>query len=158
MKIRELPIPNTIKNILEKHGIIELYPPQIQAIKSGVLNGKSIVLAIPTAAGKTLIAELAITKRLIENGGKALYLTPLKALASEKYEEFKKYEEAGLKVAISTGDYDNPEPWLKQYDIIVMTNEKADSILRNKPSWINDINIVVADEIHLINDQERGPT
>jgi len=117
-----------------------------------------MVLAIPTAAGKTLIAELTITKRILEEGGKALYLTPLKALASEKYEEFKKYSEAGLKVAISTGDYDNPEPWLKQYDIIVMTNEKADSILRSKPPWINEVNIVVADEIHLINDPERGPT
>lgn len=123
-----------------------------------MFKGKNIILAIPTAAGKTLIAELTITKRILEEGGKALYLTPLKALASEKYEEFKKYSEAGLKVAISTGDYDNPEPWLKQYDIIVMTNEKADSILRNKPPWINDVNIVVADEIHLINDPERGPT
>jgi helicase len=158
IKIRELPIPRTIKDILEANGIIELYPPQEQAVRSGILNGENIVLAIPTAAGKTLAAELAITKRLLEEGGKAIYLTPLKALASEKYEEFKKYENAGLKVTISTGDYDNPEPQLKYYNIIVMTNEKADSILRNKPQWMNEVKVVVADEIHLINDDDRGPT
>ena len=158
IKIRELQIPRIIKDILEANGIIELYPPQEQAVRSGLLNGENIVLAIPTAAGKTLAAELAITKRLLEEGGKAIYLTPLKALASEKYEEFKKYENAGLKVTISTGDYDNPEPQLKYYDIIVMTNEKADSILRNKPPWMNEVKVVVADEIHLINDDDRGPT
>jgi helicase len=158
IKIRELPIPKIIRDILEANGIIELYPPQEQAVRSGLLNGENIVLAIPTAAGKTLAAELAITKRLLEEGGKAIYLTPLKALASEKYEEFKKYENAGLKVTISTGDYDNPEPQLKYYDIIVMTNEKADSILRNKPPWMNEVKVVVADEIHLINDDDRGPT
>lgn len=99
-----------------------------------------------------------MTKRLIEEGGKAIYLTPLKALASEKYNDFKKYNEIGLKIAISTGDYDNPEPQLKNYDIIVMTNEKADSVLRSNPPWINEVKIVVADEIHLLNDRDRGPT
>ncbi|MCS7368145.1 MAG: ATP-dependent DNA helicase [archaeon GBS-70-058] len=158
IKIRELSIPKIIKDILENNGIDELYPPQEQAVRNGLLEGRNIVIAIPTAAGKTLAAELAITKRLLEEGGKAIYLTPLKALASEKYEEFKKYEYAGLKVAISTGDYDNPEPQLKNYNIIVMTNEKADSILRNKPQWMSEVKVVVADEIHLINDNDRGPT
>jgi helicase len=65
IKIRELPIPKIIRDILEANGIIELYPPQEQAVRSGLLNGENIVLAIPTAAGKTLAAELAITKRLL---------------------------------------------------------------------------------------------
>ena len=123
-----------------------------------MLDGENLVLAIPTAAGKTLVAELAMTKQILERGGKALYLVPLRALAAEKYEEFKKYEEAGIKVAISTGDYDSSDPWLANYDIIVVTNEKADSLLRHKAPWIEDVTVVVPDEIHLINDPSRGPT
>ena len=117
-----------------------------------------MVLAVPTASGKTLIAELAMTKKIMERGGKALYLVPLRALAAEKYQEFLKYRKAGLKIAISTGDYDSKDTWLRRYDIIVVTNEKADSLIRNKPQWINEINILVADEIHMINDSHRGPT
>jgi len=147
-----------IKTILKNQGIERLYPPQEEAVKAGALNGANLVLAIPTAAGKTLVAELAMTKQILEKGGKALYLVPLRALAAEKYEEFKKYEEAGIKVAISTGDYDSSDPWLANYDIIVVTNEKADSLLRHRAPWIEDITIVVADEIHLINDPSRGPT
>jgi len=137
---------------------VKLYPPQAEAIRAGVLEGRNLVLAIPTAAGKTLVAELAMTKHILEKGGKALYLVPLRALASEKYEEFKKYEEAGIKVAMSTGDYDSSDPWLANYDIIVVTNEKADSLLRHRAHWIEEISVVVADEIHLINDASRGPT
>lgn len=141
-----------------KSGINELYPPQIKAIECGLFNGKNLIIEAPTASGKTLIAELAITKKLTDEGGKAIYLTPLKALASEKYEDMQKYSETGIKITISTGDYDSTEPWLKNYDIIVMTNEKADSILRSKPSWTNEIKVVIADEIHLLNDPDRGPT
>lgn len=128
------------------------------AIKVGVLKGENIVLAIPTAAGKTLVAELAMTKQILERGGKALYLVPLKALAAEKYEEFKKYENAGIKVAMSTGDYDSSDPWLANYDLIVVTNEKADSLLRHRAHWIESITTIVTDEVHLINDPSRGPT
>ncbi|MEM2136397.1 MAG: ATP-dependent DNA helicase [Candidatus Methanomethylicia archaeon] len=158
IKINDLPISNNIKRVLLKSGINELYPPQIKAIECGLFNGKNLIIEAPTASGKTLIAELAITKKLTEDGGKAIYLTPLKALASEKYEDLQKYSEIGIKITISTGDYDSTEPWLKNYDIIVMTNEKADSILRSKPSWINEIKVVIADEIHLLNDPDRGPT
>jgi len=128
------------------------------AIKAGVLNGENIVLAIPTAAGKTLVAELAMTKQILEKGGKALYLVPLRALAAEKYEEFRKYEEAGIRVAMSTGDYDSSDPWLANYDLIVVTNEKADSLLRHRAQWIENITTIVTDEVHLINDPSRGPT
>ena len=55
-------------------------------------------------------------KSILNEGGKALYLVPLRALANEKYEEFKKYEQIGVKVAISTGDYDSTDKWLEKYD------------------------------------------
>ncbi|RLE92738.1 MAG: hypothetical protein DRN04_09395 [Thermoprotei archaeon] len=157
MKIDSLPIPQQVKEILRKEGIERLYPPQREAIRAGVLEGENIVMATPTASGKTLIAELAMVKKVLEEGCIALYLSPLKALAYEKYEDFKKYEKAGLKIAITTGDYDSSDPWLSEYDIIIATYEKADSLTRHKPPWLNHVKVVVFDEIHLIQDGHRGP-
>jgi len=164
VKIAELPIPESVKEILIKNGIVELYPPQEEAIMAGALEGRNLVLASPTASGKTLIAELCALKHVLERDGKVLYLTPLKALASEKYEEFRKYsaitkpDGKRINVGISTGDYDSSDPWLERYDIIVATNEKVDSLLRHKAKWLDEISLVVADEVHLLNEAERGPT
>ncbi len=158
MLVEELPLPEKAIKLLKERGIRELYPPQEKAVKYGLLDGKNIIVAIPTAAGKTLIGELAMLKTVLEYGGKALYLVPLKALANEKYEEFKVYEKIGIKVALSTGDYDSSDPWLKDYDIIIATNEKADSLLRHRASWIEDVQVLIADEIHLLNYADRGPT
>ena len=91
MKVNELDIPTSLKQVLLKNGYDNLYPPQEDAINAGVLKGKNLVLASPTASGKTLIAELCVIKNILTKGGKALYLTPLRALASEKYEDFRKY-------------------------------------------------------------------
>ena len=164
MRVEELAVPEEVKAVLIKSGIVELYPPQIEAIKAGALEGRNLVLASPTASGKTLIAELCAMKHILEKGGKVLYLTPLRALANEKYEEFKKYSAirkpngSRIRVALSTGDYDSSDPWLGRYDIIVTTNEKADSLLRHRAKWMDEVSLVVADEIHLLNDPERGPT
>jgi len=129
------------------------------AVRAGLLRGRSLVVSAPTASGKTLIAELAITKRVVEERVKALYLTPLRALAHEKWLEFKKYEERGLlRTAVTTGDYDSDDRWLSNYDVIVCTNEKLDSLIRHKATWLDEVKVVVSDEVHLINDSERGPT
>ena len=158
LSLVELPIPTKVAMLLKDKGITTLYPPQEEAVKKGIFKKKNLVMAAPTASGKTLIAELVMLKNIFENRGKAIYLVPLRAIASEKYKEFKKYEEIGIKVAITTGDYDSSDQWLANYDIIITTNEKADSLLRHNPSWINNIAVIVADEIHLINDEDRGPT
>lgn len=149
-----------VAEILNRHGIRELYPPQAEAIKRGVLEDKNMVLAIPTASGKTLIAELCMLKSILHRRGKCLYVVPLRALASEKYEEFRqKYEELGIRVGISTGDYDRVDPRLAAYDILVATSEKVDSLLRHRARWLADtLSVVVLDEVHLLNDPERGPT
>jgi helicase len=164
VKIQELSIPDSAKEIIIKSGITELYPPQEEAIRAGALDGKNLVLASPTASGKTLIAELCALKHILEKDGKVLYLTPLRALASEKYEEFRKYtalrkaDGRKIRVGISTGDYDSSDNWLRRYDIIVATNEKADSLLRHRARWMDEISLIIADEVHLLNDGDRGPT
>lgn len=149
-----------IIDILLSTGIKELYPPQEQAIQEGLLReSKSFVVASPTASGKTLIAEMASLKTIIEKYEKVIYLVPLRALAREKYDDFrKKYSSAGIKVVHSTGDYDSTDPFLGKADIIISTNEKMDSLIRHNVPWLNEVGLIVADEIHLLGDVTRGPT
>ena len=157
MKISQIDLNDNIKDIISKEHET-LNPPQEIAIKKGLLKGKNIVVSSPTASGKTLIAEMAFLKNFMK-GGKSVYLVPLKALASEKFNEFKeKYESIGMKVAMSVGDFDKDDLWLSNYDLIITSNEKFDSLLRRGISWINDISLVIVDEVHMIGDSYRGPT
>ncbi len=143
---------------LSELAIDSLNPVQEAAVKAGLLEGKNLVVESPTASGKTLIAEIAFLNHF-RKGGKCVYLTPLKALANEKYHDFKaKYNSIGLKVSISIGDFDNDNSNLGRYDVIITSNEKMDSLIRHGSAWINDISLIIVDEIHLLNDPERGPT
>ena len=92
MRVDELPVDERLKRVIKERGIEELYPPQAEALRSGVLEGRNLLLAIPTASGKTLVSEIVMVNRLLREGGKAVYLVPLKALAEEKYREFKEWE------------------------------------------------------------------
>ncbi len=149
----------TEDEMLGLSGVASFNPVQRKSIEAGVLNGESVVVSAPTASGKTLIAELAMLRCVLETKKKAVYIVPLRALASEKYESFKeKYEKLGIKTAISVGDYDSSDPWLERYDVIVITSEKLDSLLRRNVPWVNSIGLVIADEIHTIGDINRGPT
>ncbi len=85
MRIDELGLDDRIVSKLREDGIEELYPPQAEAAVPA-LQGKNLVLAIPTASGKSLVAYMAMLKAVLR-GGKALYIVPLKALASEKFED-----------------------------------------------------------------------
>ena len=154
MLIQDLAIPFNLKQRYTKAGISELYPPQAECVEKGILTGKNALVAIPTASGKTLVAEMAM-HHTITRGGKCLYIVPLKALASEKYEEF---GNKGVRVGIATGDFDRRDDMLGRNDIIVATSEKVDSLLRNSAKWITDITLLVVDEVHLIDSQGRGPT
>ncbi len=142
--------------VLKEEGIEELFPPQAEVVER-VFSKKNLLLAMPTAAGKTLLAELAMVKEAIE-GGKSLYTVPLRALATEKYESFKKWEKIGLKVGVSIGDYESTDEHLADCDIIVTTNEKADSLIRNRAGWMRRVTCLVVDEIHLLDSERRGAT
>jgi len=157
MNVKELPFSEEVLSIFKEWGIEEFYPPQAEAIPLA-LDGKNLVLSIPTAAGKSLVAYIAILHKLLKEGGKALYVVPLRALAREKYEELQSFKKIGFKIALSTGDLDESDPRLGRYDIIVCTSEKADSLLRHGASWLKEVKVLVVDEIHLINDSTRGPT
>ncbi|MFD1598409.1 ATP-dependent DNA helicase [Halobellus rarus] len=158
MQPEEVPeLPEGVAAHLRGEGIEELYPPQAAAVEAGVTRGESVVASVPTASGKTLVAELAMLSS-VARGGTALYIVPLRALASEKKTEFERWEEYGFDVGVSTGNYESDGEWLASRDIVVATSEKVDSLVRNGAAWIDDLTCVVADEVHLVDDSHRGPT
>ncbi len=162
MKVDEVDIPKIATKFLCDDGFVTLYPPQEKSIKAGLLDGKNILVSAPTASGKTLIAIFAIIKHLFDKKGKIVYLSPLKALASEKFSEFKKLESIDfgkkIKIQISTGDFDQTDKTLSLNDILILTNEKMDSVIRQGADWLNEISLVIVDEVHLLGDEDRGPT
>ncbi|MFH0867821.1 MAG: DEAD/DEAH box helicase [Candidatus Woesearchaeota archaeon] len=157
LKSIETKIPKELYEILEKE-ITQLRPAQEKAVKKGLLERKNLLVCTPTASGKTLIAELAALKSIIEGNGKAIYIVPLKALASEKYKDFKKRYGSVAKVALSIGDIDSSDSYLVDYDLIITTSEKLDSLIRHHAPWLSLISTIIVDEIHLLNDPGRGPT
>ncbi len=159
MHVREIKDQLPEKLYCELEGVGELRPCQQKAIGAGLLDAKSLLVCSPTGSGKTLVAEVAAIKNILEGKGKCVYIVPLKSLATEKFEEFKtKYEKLGVKVAISIGDLDSTDPWLAEKDFIITVSEKLDSLLRHGCPWISQVATVVIDEIHLLNDPGRGPT
>ena len=118
-------------------GIEKLHPPQLQAMPS-VFSGKNILLAIPTASGKSLVAYLAIMKKLLvdEIGTKAVYIVPLKALASEKFDDLKSMASAvnltvGLAIGDSSSEAKKIEELINSSDLLV--NEVTQKPVKSKP-------------------------
>ncbi|MCU4743171.1 ATP-dependent DNA helicase [Natronoglomus mannanivorans] len=158
MNVEELSgLPPGAVSHFREEGIEELYPPQAAAVDAGALEGDNLVAAVPTASGKTMIAALSMLSA-VKRGGKALYIVPLRALASEKKAEFEAYEEFGVTTGVTTGNYESNSEWLSTKDIVVATSEKVDSLVRNGADWLSDLTCVVSDEVHLIDDGNRGPT
>lgn len=162
MRVDELSkfgIPDKYISKLKEEKISELYQPQADVIKGGLFKEKNFILSLPTASGKTLIATMAMVHGLLERKQhKAVYIAPLVALANEKYRYFKNFFGKDFKVAISVGDLDSSDSWLADYDVICVTTEKLDSLLRHNVEWVKRIGLIIVDEIHMLNDSSRGPT
>lgn len=118
-------------------------------------NEKSIVVCAPTGAGKTCIAEHAIHKALEENT-RLFYTTPLKALSNQKFYDFgRKYGEGN--VGLLTGDTSIN----REAPIVVMTTEVFRNMLYNTnfgnvKDNLRDVKYVILDEVHYMNDEQRG--
>lgn len=151
-----------IKPLLEHLGYSSLYPPQEQALSKGLLDGRNLLVTTPTASGKTLVALIAAMNILMK-GLRVVYLTPLRALTTEKFQDFRILEELKLfdrriKVKVASSDYSSAGRELAQADVIVLTNEKMDSLIRHRCEWIHEVGLFVADEVHLLGERDRGPT
>ncbi|MEM1988483.1 MAG: DEAD/DEAH box helicase [Candidatus Woesearchaeota archaeon] len=142
------------KEIVEKFTKFEFRKFQKEALK--YIFDQNVLICAPTGSGKSLVAEIAAFYNALIKGKKVLYVVPLKALAKERYQKFLDYN-TNLKISLSSSDYDENYEKLGKNDILIITSEKADSLIRHNPSWIKEISLLIADEIHLINDYERGP-
>ncbi|MHA2407892.1 MAG: DEAD/DEAH box helicase, partial [Candidatus Ranarchaeia archaeon] len=152
---------------LEKNGIKEFTPIQVKALQGGITEGASMLVVAPTTTGKTLVGELGgITNAL--KGSKMIYLSPLVALANQKYEEFRnKYSQIGLRAAIKVGmnliDIGEETHFINDTDIesadlVAATYEAFDVLLRNgELDEIGKVGTVVIDEVQMLGDLERGP-
>lgn len=163
--MKRLKIPKDFKNILIDSGNIKLLPVQYLAIKEGLLKGEDLLVVSATGSGKTLVGELAGIRQALR-GEKFIFLTPLVALANQKYRDFKKkYSKLGLKVAIKVGknrvkakgELNLPDSDVEKADIVVATYEGIDYLLRSGNfESLSKLGVVLIDEIHMIDDEDRG--
>ncbi len=164
--INSLKIPRIFKQSLKKQGNDKLLPVQYLALQKGLLEDENLLVVSATASGKTLIGELAGIPAALK-GQKFIFLTPLVALANQKYRDFKKkYSSLNLKTAIKVGrsrikareEIQIPEVHVKTTDLVVGTYEGIDYLLRSgKSEHLQDLGVVVIDEIHSLEYEERGP-
>ena len=160
-RIEGLPLPANARDFLrEEWGIERLHPPQAEAMPA-VFSERNTIVAIPTASGKSLVAYLGILHRLLVThpGSRAVYIVPLKALASEKHTELSELAKAvGLTVGLGIGEATGERRLIDECDILVCTSEKLDSLMRTRSDRMANVSVIVADEFHLLNDSSRGPT
>lgn len=137
----------------------EKFNPMQQKVLDSRWQSQNLVIASPTASGKTIIAELTGLESILNRGKKAMYTGPLRALASEHFNDLKrKYGDSQkIKMAVSTGDMDSSSKYLSQYDFIFSTFEKLDSLLIHRAEWLQQLGVLIIDEVHEL-DSDRGAT
>lgn len=141
---------------------MKLFPPQEELLNRGFLDScNHYLLNMATGSGKTYLSELAIEK-VLESGYKAVYITPLRALAQQQCTEWtQKY--SNYKVGVFTGETIHKSNTRNAYSasqLLVMTPERFDVCLRNWRThwtWIPDVSLVVIDEFHILGQDQRGP-
>ena len=137
---------------------IDLWPSQLEGARRAVNDTDDLVVSLPTSAGKTRIAELCIL-RCLAIGKRVLFITPLRALSAQTESSLRKTflplgkSVSSLYGSIGTSDFE--QDVLKTKDIVVGTPEKLDFALRNDPTLIDDVGLIVLDEGHMIGLNER---
>ncbi|XP_068402753.1 DNA polymerase theta isoform X1 [Eschrichtius robustus] len=148
--------------VLEKYhsfGVKKMFEWQAECLLLGqVLEGKNLVYSAPTSAGKTLVAELLILKRVLETGKKALFILPFVSVAKEKKYYFQSlFQEVGIKVDGYMGST-SPTGHFSSLDIAVCTIERANGLINRliEENKMDLLGMVVVDELHMLGDSPRG--
>ena len=128
----------------------DLDPFQLEACRS-LEAGRSVLVAAPTGAGKTIVAEFAVHLALAEPHAKVFYTTPMKALSNQKYGELAA-EHGAERVGLLTGD-SNINSGAR---VVVMTTEVLRNMLYADSPLLRDLRYVVMDEVHYLADRFRG--
>jgi superfamily II DNA/RNA helicase len=137
---------------------VDLWPSQIEAAIRAVDQSDDLVVSLPTSAGKTRIAELCIL-RCLAGGKRVVFITPLRALSAQTEMTLQRtFGPLGKTISAlygSIGVSGFDEDAIRERDIVVATPEKLDFALRNDPSVLDDVGLLVFDEGHMIGLNER---
>ena len=154
-------LPECVVDSYHDRGIRTMFPWQVECLtvdSGAVLAGGNLVYSAPTSAGKTLVAELLMMKRVFETQKKALLILPFVSLAREKMFHLQAVlRDAGVRVEGFMGSQ-SPAGGLKTTDIGVATIEKANSLVNRllEEGKLDSLACVVVDELHMLGDQSRG--
>ncbi|MGZ4901924.1 MAG: DUF5814 domain-containing protein [Halobacteriota archaeon] len=163
IELGELAVDERLKHTL-KQQVTHLLPVQSIAVDRGLLEGRDLLVVSATATGKTLIGELAGIDNVLKSKGKLLFIVPLVALANQKYSEFTaRYAGLGVTTSIRIGasriktrDWKRMQPNYAA-DVLVGTYEGIDQVLRMGTAGVlGEIGTIVIDEVHMLEDEERG--
>ncbi|WP_255153013.1 DEAD/DEAH box helicase [Halorarius halobius] len=152
--------PIYVDHLKEDRDPEHLWKTQIDALDAGLLGSDHFLMVAEPGTGKTLAAEFAIVDNATAISREtSVYLVPYRPLAEEKARSFGSTigDELDLKIESSLGgDRHDPDELFKA-DVIVMTYEKFDYHLRNHPTYLNEVGLVVIDEFHTLGNETRGP-
>ena len=160
LDLESVEMPEQLKAILRKR-LDKLLPVQSRSVQAGLLEGRNQLVVSATATGKSLIGEMAGVKNLLEGKGKLLFLVPLVALANQKYDQLSAYNELGFSTSIRVGvsriklGRGRKMRQDLNADIITGTYEGIDQVIRTKKN-LGKVGTVVIDEVHMLEDAERG--
>ena len=158
--LRKYGLPDTLLQIWEQQQGEFLLPVQEAAVQRYALfEGRSLLISSPTSSGKTFVGEMAAMRATFE-GKRVFYLTPLRALAEEKYQTFRaRYSAYGVKVVVATRDRREFDRDIEQGDfhLAVLVYEKLSQLLVRHPHLLRSVALVVVDELQMLGDPQRGP-
>lgn len=158
--LRKYDLPDTLLQIWTQQQGEFLLPVQEAAVQRyGLFEGRSLVISSPTSSGKTFVGEMAAMRAAFA-GKRVLYLTPLRALAEEKYQTFRaRYSAYGVKVVVATRDRREFDREIAQGDfhLAVLVYEKLSQLLVRHLHLLRNVALVVVDELQMLGDPERGP-
>lgn len=145
-----------------KKPVLELWHSQREALRQNLLDPTkaAVVLSMPTSAGKTLLAELAIS--IIDpKDGRIVYLAPTRALVTQVALNLKRHlKPLELRVRVATPSFElNPvedQVLSEDFDVLITTPEKLDLLVRADHVSVRDLALVIVDEAHGLNERERG--
>ena len=150
-------------SVLDARSATELWESQLAALRAGLLstNNKGLAVRMPTSAGKTRIAELAILDTLAdERRRQVVYVAPFNALADEIEASMSSlFSDLGFRVSTVLGNYDIDEleeDLVSLSDLLITTPEKLTLLLRFRPDHFHSVGLVVLDEGHIIDSKDRG--
>ncbi|KAL5009648.1 hypothetical protein ScPMuIL_011953 [Solemya velum] len=152
-------LPDIVLDQYRKLGITAMFPWQAECLCTGsVLDGGNLVYSAPTSAGKTMVAELLVLKKVLETKRKALFILPFVSVAREKMFYLQKmFQDVGVRVNGFMGSH-SPAGGFSNVDIAVCTIEKGNSLINRliEEDKLHTLGIIVVDELHLIGDPHRG--